>query len=815
MGTPANSRRRFLSREMSEDENMMMIIQEADAKSKAKKASFAEAKEACAKKLVRQQQEDIQEDLEEKYMDAVQSIDHLETEKTLLVYEVEQLRDILESTEEELAELHRKHTQMHRELETEKVAKHLLQQKINFMEKQLEERKKSQDTEIAATKNMDKDIQSNFKYQGNSDAKKIEFKSDEVGKHSMEQFQDSVATLQDAEVKHSANGSFETKSNRLQKTKTIGDISNGKYQEGSMNIFTQQGAADTCVEESTGLIEDNENITVVEKMNSIHHYATEREGSNIVMEGHRSEALEQLELGSGKKDTEYKECKEREQNKLILEVNEVTSGETVHKKEMNEKKSEGNEPGTREEVSNEECLSNRMEGGVRKQVEEKEIMMEMCGGKNLGMVKEKPVEVWGSMSEALKQVGLAQDHKMTTGKSSWEGTIEKNREIAASEISYKKMEMDNKAEEIECGGEELAGGIESAQDKWPESGREGGEIIEQFQCMTGAVSDLVKGEDSVNLKRDVWLDEAEQHEGMHGKEVFVDEVQSQRGEEELEYENPVKNEEMDQQLQVFINKVNEGEDSRAREGENVTKTVDTRKDPSHGSNKEWKETNANLDMSEQETVIDGQAHIEGKETQNEGRQNTGGKEKGALDMLGQLFKNIITQQKSFSDCEGKVNSDDYVDGQRSETDGEREDEIKEQDEEYVLAKQGQHRKKENKGIESTGGEIEEKTNDELCRKGLVDGRLELTVPEGNKATTELVEEAERAVADLSDDEMHDAAESIASEPKTDTHIQENKPKTEEDPESTTTKDDVELRENLSTIESTKQHIKHRDTCRVS
>ncbi|XP_078390526.1 uncharacterized protein LOC144672583 isoform X2 [Cetorhinus maximus] len=812
MGTPANSRRRFLSREMSEDENMMMMIQEADAKSKAKKASFAEAKEACAKKLVRPQQEDIQEDLEEKYMDAVQSIDHLETEKTLLVYEVEQLRDILESTEEELAELHRKHTQMHRELETEKVAKHLLQQKINCMEKELEERKKSQDTEIAATKNMDKDIQSNFKYQGNSDAKKMEFKSDAVGKHSMEQLQDSVATLQDAEVKHSANGTFETKSNRLQKTKTIEDISNGKYQEGSMNIFTRQGAADTCVEESTSLIEDNENITVVEKMNSIHHYATERDGSNIVMEGHRSDALEQLELGSGKKDTEYKECKEREQNKLILEVSEVTPGETVHKREMNVNKSEGNEPGTREEVSNEECLSNRVEGGVRKQVEEeKEIMMEMCGGKNLGTVKEKPVEVWGSMSEALKQVGSAQDHKMTTGKSRWEGTKEKNREMAASEISYQKKEMDNKAEELECGGEELAGGIESAQDKWPESGREEGEIIKQFQCMTGTASNLVKGGDSVNLKGDVWLDEAEQHEGLHGKEVSVDEAQSQRAEEELENENPVKNEEMDQQLQVFINKVNEGEGSRARERENVNKKVDTRKDPSQGGNKEWKETNVNLDMSEQETVIDGQAHTEGKETQNEGRQNAGGKEKGALDMLGQLFKNIITRQKSFSDSEGKGNSDDYVDGQRSETDGEREDEITEQDEEYVLAKQGQHRRKENKGIESTGGEIEEKKNDELCMKGLVDGRLELMVPE----TTELVEEAERAVADLSDEEMHDAAESIASEPKTDTHIQENKPKTEEDPESTTTNDDVDLRENLSTSESTKQHIKHRDTCRVS
>ncbi|XP_078057213.1 uncharacterized protein LOC144481920 [Mustelus asterias] len=823
MGTPANSRRRFLSREVSEDESMMMMIKEADAKLNARKASFAEAKEACAKKLVRQQQEvdallekqaadqNIREDLEEKYMDAVQSIDRLETEKTLLVYEVERLRDILESTEEELAEFHRKHTHIHKELEMEKVAKHLLQQKINCMKEQLEERKKSQDTETAATENMDKDIPSNFKYQGNWDAKEMELKSDKVWKQSKEKPQGSAATIQDAEGTRSANCGFETKSSRLQKMKTIEDISNGNYQEGSMNIYAQQGAVDTRVGECTGLIEDNEKITVVEKANSIPHYVTERDASNIVMEDCRSEALEQLELGSEKKDIEYKDCKEKEQNKLILEGSEVTSVETVQEREINEKKSEGNEPGTREEITNEECLSNRVEGEVRKQVEEeKGIMMEMYGGKNLGTVKEKPVEVWRDITEAV-EVSLTQDQNMTTEESRWEGTKEKNREMVASEISYNKLEMGNEAEEIGRDGEELVGGIESAQDKWLEGGRERGEIIKQFPCMKETVSNLMEGGDSVNLKQDVWLDRDEEH----GKEVFVDEAQSQRDEEELQNESPVKNEEIDQQLQVSIDKVNEGEDSRIREGENVKEKVDTGDDLSQRGNKETDKTNAHLDMREQQTVTDGEAHIEGNETQNEGGQNTGEREKGPFDMVEQLFKRIVTRQKTFSDNEGRVNSADQVDGLTDETGGEREDEIKEQDEEYVLAKQEQHGRKENKGVESTSGEIEDKKNDELCRKGLVDGGLELTVPEGNKTTTELIEEAERVMADLFDEEMHDAAESIAPEPKTDTHIQESEPKITEDPEGATTNDDMELRENLNTSESTKRHIKHRDTCRVS
>ncbi|XP_038642273.1 leucine-rich repeat flightless-interacting protein 1-like isoform X6 [Scyliorhinus canicula] len=826
MGTPVNSRRRILSREASEDENMMMMmmIKEADAKFNARKASFAEAKEACVKKMVRQQQEvdellgkqaadqvdellekqaadqDILEDLEEKYIDAVHSIDHLETEKTLLVYEVERLRDMLESTEEELAELHRKNTQLHRELETEKVAKHLLQQEINCMMGQLEERENGQDTETVATENMDEDIQSNFKYQENRDAKIMKLKSDEEEKRSLEKLQGS-ATFQDAEVKHSAN-SFETKSNRLLKMKTIASSIGDIYQLGRMNLFTQQCAIDTCVDGSTGLIEDNEDITVGEKVNHIHRYVTERDQSNTVMEGCGSEALEQLELGSEKKDTESTNCKEKEQNKLMLEVSDVTSAETGHKWEINEKKSERNEPGTGEEVSTEEYLSNRVEREARKRLEEeKEIMTEMCG--NVGTVREKPLAAWRTMTEDLK-MSLTQDHKMATGESSWEVTKEKNREMLASEISDKNMEMDNEAEETECGGEELVGGIESAPVKWAESGQEGEEIIKPFQCVKETVSNLVKDGDSGNLKQDMWLDKDEEH----GKEVLVAEAQSQRDKEELEDESLVK---MDAQLQVSMNKVNEGGDSGTREGENIKEKVNPREDLSQRDNKKRNETCLHLDMREQKTVMDGNAHLEGEETRTESGQETGGKERGPFDLLEQLFKSIVTRQKSFSGREPKMNN---ADGCKGETDWEREDEIKEQDEVYVLAKQEQHGRKGDEGVESTGGGIEGKKNDEQCQGGLIDGGLVLTLPEGNKAMSQLIEEAERVAADLFDEEMHVAAESIASELKMDTPVQESKPKTAEDLEGATT-DDVEFRENLNSTESTKWNIKQKEACRAS
>ncbi|XP_048474808.1 leucine-rich repeat flightless-interacting protein 2-like [Rhincodon typus] len=615
MGTPGNSWRRILSRETSDDGNMMMMIKE-----------------------------DIQEDLEAKYMDAVQSIDLLETEKTLLVYEVERLRDILESTEEELAELQRKHLQIRTELETEKVAKQLLQQKISCMQEQLEERLESQGTEIVARENVDKNIQRNLQYHGYLDAKKMEFKSDKMRKYYVEKLQGSAVTPQDIEFEHLVDA-FETKSIRQQSMKIIEDISNGNDQEGSMNIFTQQSEDDTHAEGSNDLIEDSEKV----------------------MEGRRSETLEQLELVSKEKDTEYHEsndCKEKEQNKLILEVSEVTSGETVQKREINEEKNEGNEDGTKEEISSEGFLSNGVEGGERK--------------------------------------------------------------------------------------------------------------------------------------------------------LFAYEAPSQRDEKELDNEHLVKNEEMDQGLQLSVNEVNEREDSRTREEESVKEEVNARESLTQKDNKERSETNANLDLRKQQTVTDGKVHVDGEETQNGdgAEQNTGGKEKGAFDMLEQLFKKIVTRQKSLSDSERQMSKEDYIDSHKDEINGERGDEIKEQDEEYVLAKEAQHRGKESKGIESISAEIEEEMN-ELSQKGLVDGELELTFPERKETMTELIEEAARLMTDLSNEEMQNSTESITSEPEMDTYGQESKTKNEQNPENTTTNDDVELRGNLNTSESIKQHLKHSDTCQVS
>eukprot|EP00061_Rhincodon_typus_P003572 g20416.t1 len=127
----------------------------------------------------------------------------------------------------------------------------------------------------------------------------MEFKSDKMRKYYVEKLQGSAVTPQDIEFEHLVDA-FETKSIRQQSMKIIEDISNGNDQEGSMNIFTQQSEDDTHAEGSNDLIEDSEKV----------------------MEGRRSETLEQLELVSKEKDTEYHEsndCKEKEQNKLILE----------------------------------------------------------------------------------------------------------------------------------------------------------------------------------------------------------------------------------------------------------------------------------------------------------------------------------------------------------------------------------------------------------------------------------------------------------------------------------------------------------------
>ncbi|XP_069761642.1 sodium/potassium/calcium exchanger 1-like isoform X2 [Narcine bancroftii] len=296
MGTSANPRKRILSREMSEDENMMIMIKE--------------------------------EDFKEKYMDAVESIGHLETEKVLLMYEVEQLRDVLEGTEEELAELHWRHAQVAKELESEKVAKYLLLQKVNYMKEQLEERKMSEVIEIAAAEDTDRDIQSHLEDEEYSGAKRMELKSDDCGKCSVQTLLSTAADLAEMEQKQSMDSSYETKHIMQHETNVPEEITNRKSIERSVSTFTQ-GADAIHREESTRLIEAGENASAPENVTHVPQCETEMSKSDRVIEGRGSQTFEPVKLVSEERESEYK-------GREAEEASQVAFVENSHNERQNE-----------------------------------------------------------------------------------------------------------------------------------------------------------------------------------------------------------------------------------------------------------------------------------------------------------------------------------------------------------------------------------------------------------------------------------------------------------------------------------------------
>ncbi|XP_051865406.1 Golgi integral membrane protein 4-like [Pristis pectinata] len=801
MGTPVNARRRILSREMSEDENVMIMIKEADAKFNARKASFAEAKETCVKKLVQQQQEieglmeqqgadqNTQEDFKKKYVDAVESIGHLETEKVLLVYEVERLKDVLEGTEEELAELHWKYEQTTRELETEKAAKYSLLQEINCMKEQLEERKKSEAIEITATENMAQSIQSNLKHEEYSDVKKMELKSDDSGKHGAWKLQSSAANLADVEQKCLTNSSFETIHHVQHKREIPEEIANGKHKERSVNAFTQ-GTADVHVKESTRLIKDGESVTVAEKVNHIHQCETERSKLNKVTKGSGSETLEPVTLGSKGSDLECKESKapKGQEKEPIFEVSKVALEETAHDEEQSE-----DEAGTREQTYDNSM--NTVEEEVRKQSEQKKtIIMEMHDGKNMAIVKGESTEVCGSVTGVLGRGEFVQDHGVTPGESRWEKTKERNKEAISSDKSYKELEM-------ESDREDFLDGVARAHDRWMEGGRDGEEVTNQFRGTREPIPDLAKDGVSVNLKQDLGLDEKQQH----GKEITEDEHfnEKQRGNQ-----NPVRDQEMDRWLQSSIDKINEEAYSGRKGGENSNEKARLHLLQEDNADKEMDEIRVDLDAQRQRTVLGGSVQVEGKLTHDEGNteENNGEREKGPFEMLVQMITTIIPQ-KSPAKSEGKMSRKDDVDGCRSEMPRER----KEQNEEHASTNRGQSVGKEKEGLESPGDEYEEERDNDLSGKGQAESIFKLTRPEGSKAAREFTEEVEGVVDDPSDEEMHDAAVSMAPA----TCTEERKPDIEDDPESAPNNDDLGFGQSLNRSESTRRHTKNRDTCQVS
>ncbi|XP_059811874.1 leucine-rich repeat flightless-interacting protein 1-like isoform X1 [Hypanus sabinus] len=754
METPVNVRRRILSREMSEDENVMIMIKEADAKFNSRKTSLAEAKESCVKKLMQQQQEreelmetedadfKTQEDFKEKYFDAIESISHLETEKILLGYEVERLKDVLEGTEEELAELHWQCEQITKELEREKVAKYSLLQQINYMKEQLKGRKKSEAIEITATENMDECLQSNLKQEKNLDARKMELKLDDFEVNSVQKFQNSAANLADGEQKQLTNSSFETKHKR----KIPEEISNGKHKERSMNTFTR-GTDDIYVKESTHLIKDGENITVAENVNHL-QYETERFKSNKAMEGSGSETVEPLMLHSEGRDSEYKEteaAKGQEEKELIFEVSKVVLEETAH----NENQSE-DEAATRGQFCDDSL--NTAEEEVKEKIEQKKtIMMQIHNGKNLEIVKGESTEVCVSVTGVLGQGELIQDHGVTPGEPRWEGIEERNREAISADKSHKKLVM-------ESSREDFLDGVARAHDKWMESGRDGEEVTNQFRGMKETISNLAKDGVSMNLKQD---------------------------------------------LESSIDKIN-GEDCSRREGEeNNNEKARLCQLQENNADKDMNKISTGLDMQGHKTVMGELAEGKGRQTHSNSNteESSGGKEKGPFEMFVQMITTIMSQ-KSHAKSEGKMSRKD------DEMHGERKEEIKEQNGEHVPANQEQYVVKEKKELESLDADYEEERDNDSSRKRQAESIFQK--PGGSKTAQEFEKEMEGVVNDPSDEELYNATEL-----RTATCTEESKPDVEEDPESTPDNDDMGHGQSLNRSESSRRHTKNGETCQVS
>ncbi|XP_043939694.1 leucine-rich repeat flightless-interacting protein 1-like isoform X2 [Protopterus annectens] len=137
MGTPVVPLVRT-QQEVSEDEALALMFKQADAELSAKRAARAKARQAHLNKVERHHTEE-EEDLSEKYENVMESLLMVEKEKAVLLYEVEKLKDYLEETEEQLAEVMRKYEDKCKELESERLTNCRLEGKMKLLQKQLME----------------------------------------------------------------------------------------------------------------------------------------------------------------------------------------------------------------------------------------------------------------------------------------------------------------------------------------------------------------------------------------------------------------------------------------------------------------------------------------------------------------------------------------------------------------------------------------------------------------------------------------------------------------------------------------------------
>ncbi|XP_058869266.1 trichohyalin [Acipenser ruthenus] len=147
----ATPRRRVFSRCMSEDGVLDYMIKEGEGPLSAKRGARTQARRAHLKSLENEKQQTEEEELvlkslemsdeselQEQYEEALQSVKQLEVQQGVLCFEVDWLRDVLEGTEEQLAEAERQSRDAYLEMERERQAKQELEGTVRRLLQELE-----------------------------------------------------------------------------------------------------------------------------------------------------------------------------------------------------------------------------------------------------------------------------------------------------------------------------------------------------------------------------------------------------------------------------------------------------------------------------------------------------------------------------------------------------------------------------------------------------------------------------------------------------------------------------------------------------
>ncbi|KAJ3603407.1 hypothetical protein NHX12_031149 [Muraenolepis orangiensis] len=145
-------KKRTLSRGISEDESLRIIIQETESPSRRLTRSDSRSGTLKRKSESQQSEQDLSKalpdvmELQTSYEEVVQELHGLEVERETLLFQVDVLQDTLESVEELLAEAQREARQASMEVEQERVAKRKLEDTVRSLMSEVERLKEERNT---------------------------------------------------------------------------------------------------------------------------------------------------------------------------------------------------------------------------------------------------------------------------------------------------------------------------------------------------------------------------------------------------------------------------------------------------------------------------------------------------------------------------------------------------------------------------------------------------------------------------------------------------------------------------------------------